>query len=63
MVIFDRWGEKVFSTDDINNLWDGRYKGKSVASDVYIFKVYATYMDCLGLPYIISKKGNITLLR
>jgi gliding motility-associated-like protein len=63
MIIFDRWGEKVFSTDSMNNLWDGTFKGQNVASDVYIFKVVASYMDCLGMPYQISKKGDVTLLR
>lgn len=42
-VIFDRWGEKLFETNDINEGWNGYYKGKLCKSDVYTFKV--TFMD------------------
>jgi gliding motility-associated-like protein len=40
-MIFDRWGEKLFETDDLNEGWDGTYKGNFVASGVYIWKVKA----------------------
>lgn len=40
-MIFDRWGEKLFETGDLNEGWDGTYKGNLVASGIYVWKVKA----------------------
>jgi len=45
MYIFDRWGEKIFYSNDMKNGWDGLYKGSLVKNDVYVWKV--TYKDVL----------------
>ncbi len=41
MLIFDRWGNLIFTSDNINNGWDGRAKdGNYVAQqDVYVYKI------------------------
>lgn len=42
MLIFDRWGEKIFETTDFENGWDGKYQGKGdklCPSDVYVYKI------------------------
>lgn len=36
MIIFDRWGQKLFRSDDINKGWDGKVNGNVVEEDVYI---------------------------
>ncbi|HET6991507.1 MAG TPA: PKD domain-containing protein, partial [Bacteroidia bacterium] len=36
MEIFDRWGELIFQSSDINDGWDGFYKGNRVPNDVYV---------------------------
>lgn len=59
LYIYDRWGEKVFETKDINNWWDGTYKGVKLPPDVYGYYFIATCVD--GNKY--SKKGNVTLVR
>jgi len=41
MMIFNRWGEKLFETDDVTQGWDGTYKGNPVQSDVYVWKIKA----------------------
>jgi gliding motility-associated-like protein len=57
--IYNRWGEKVFETNDQTIGWDGTYKSQPQAIDTYIFVIKALgYND-----NIIEKKGNITLLR
>lgn len=38
--IFNRWGETVFETKNINQSWDGRYKGKIVDSGNYSYFVH-----------------------
>ncbi|MBL7836995.1 MAG: gliding motility-associated C-terminal domain-containing protein, partial [Bacteroidetes bacterium] len=58
-MIYNRWGEKLYETDDLNFAWDGTYKGQDQPQDVYMFYCYYTGFD--GKKY--STKGTITLLR
>jgi gliding motility-associated-like protein len=37
--IFDRWGEKIFSTIETKQGWNGFYKGKECQQDVYVWRV------------------------
>jgi len=41
-IIFDKWGEKVFETNDINKKWDGNYKNKPAQQDAYVWKIKIT---------------------
>ena len=59
LTIYDRWGEKLFETNDIKNGWDGTYKGKKLDQGVYGY--YMTFKCNNGQESF--KKGNITLLR
>ena len=38
MYIFNKFGEKVFESNDINIGWDGYFKGK-IIQDVYVYKI------------------------
>jgi gliding motility-associated-like protein len=57
--IYNRWGEKVFETNDITVGWDGNYKGRP--ADVGVFGYYVKYTCVSGKENF--KKGNITLIR
>ncbi|MFN8116574.1 MAG: PKD domain-containing protein [Bacteroidia bacterium] len=61
MWVFDRWGEKIFYTDDIKKGWDGRVQGKGAEGkqDVYVWKV--RLKDVLGKKH--EYIGHVTLLR
>jgi gliding motility-associated-like protein len=61
MWIFDRWGERIYYTDDIRKGWDGRRQGKSdvVQQDVYIWKVKLKDVFEKSHEYI----GHVTLLK
>ncbi|MBW6481446.1 MAG: gliding motility-associated C-terminal domain-containing protein [Vicingaceae bacterium] len=59
MYIFDRWGEKIFYSNDMKNGWDGLYKGTLVKNDVYVWKV--TYKDVLKTYG--EMLGTVTLVR
>ncbi|MBI1289543.1 MAG: T9SS type B sorting domain-containing protein [Flavobacteriales bacterium] len=37
--IFDRWGERVFETNNIDTGWDGTYKDKQVQKGVYVWMI------------------------
>lgn len=43
--IFNRWGEMIFSTNNMDEGWDGKYNGKLQKSDTYVYKVRATGVD------------------
>ena len=57
--VYDRWGNLVFSSTDINKGWDGTVNGEPVNEGVYVWKVQAVTYD----KETINKSGNITLLR
>ncbi|PJB16604.1 MAG: hypothetical protein CO118_00200 [Flavobacteriales bacterium CG_4_9_14_3_um_filter_32_8] len=57
--VFDRWGEKVFSSSSLDKGWDGNYKGKKATSGVYVYKLRAVFTD----GEVDNKTGNITLVR
>ncbi len=59
LIVYDRWGNKVFETNDISKGWDGSYKGLPAPVDAYGY--YFTG-ECLQGEKI-SLKGNVTLLR
>jgi gliding motility-associated-like protein len=43
MIIFDRWGQKMFVSRNIANGWDGTFKGNETCLvDIYIYKVTVT---------------------
>jgi gliding motility-associated-like protein len=39
MIIFDRWGEELFRSQDMSVGWNGFYKGKIAKDDEYIWKI------------------------
>jgi gliding motility-associated-like protein len=59
VLIFDRWGEKVFESTDPNFCWNGFYKGKVLERDVFVYIIKASFNDGSKT----TKKGNITLIR
>lgn len=57
--IFNRYGELVFESNDFDKGWDGTYKGKPQNMETYVYTVEAeTYSG-----KVLSRKGNISLLR
>ncbi|MFH0894795.1 MAG: PKD domain-containing protein [Bacteroidota bacterium] len=57
--IFDRWGEQVFHSKDINHGWDGTFKGTLCKEDIYIYRIL--YTDALKKKHSIA--GHFTLLK
>jgi gliding motility-associated-like protein len=57
--VYDRWGEKVFTSTDTKICWDGTYKGKKLNTGVFVYYLKATLYNRSE----ISKKGNINLFR
>lgn len=59
--IFNRWGETVYSSDDLTESWDGTYKSLPAKSDLYTWKV--TYKTTCTAALILEKTGHVTLIR
>jgi gliding motility-associated-like protein len=57
--IYNRWGEKVFESNDLNKGWDGTYKGESLQPAVFVYMIDAT----LESGQKLVKKGDITLIK
>lgn len=65
LFIFDRWGEIIFKTKDINEAWDGRRKRGSrrvmCKSEVYVWKVVLTDLQNNFIDE--QFKGHVTLIK
>jgi gliding motility-associated-like protein len=57
-LIYNRWGEKIRELRDINEGWDGTYKGVSVPDGVYIYLIEVSTKEGT-----INKAGHITVFR
>ncbi|MDB9931613.1 PKD domain-containing protein [Flavobacteriales bacterium] len=60
LTIFNRWGELIFQTRDINEGWDGLHKGKLCQIDSYIWKIY---VEVANSSEVKSYTGHVNLIR
>lgn len=59
MDIYDRWGNLIFSSVDVNEGWDGTVNGKTSQNDVFVFLINTT--DRCGTEHRYS--GRVTVLK
>ena len=59
LVIYNRWGEKLFETFEITDCWDGKFKGTEAPTGVYAYNLYLKQLD----GAIVNKTGTITLVK
>ncbi len=60
MWIYDRWGETIYNTKDINKGWDGGVKGKEKGKvGSYVWMV--SFNDFTGKKHV--KSGYVTMIR
>lgn len=59
LVIYNRWGQLVFSSTNKDIGWDGTYEGDDQEIGVYIWQLKGSLID--GKQ--INKRGNVTLVR
>lgn len=58
-IIWNRWGQKVFETNNRFQGWDGKVKGVVQPMDVYAYTLSVEFSDGVKT----TKKGDITLIR
>ncbi len=59
LIVFDRWGEQMYRSQDANGFWNGRFKNDACEPDVY---GYWMRLIC-PTGEVLVQQGNITLLR
>jgi gliding motility-associated-like protein len=59
LTIFDRWGEKIFVSNDPEIGWDGTCNGVESAIDVYVYQL--SIVDIFNEPH--TYNGRVTLIR
>ena len=57
--VFDRWGEKVFETNDLSSGWDGKYKKELLSAGIFVY----TLTVVLTNGSETRQKGNINLIK
>ena len=57
--VFNRWGELLFETTDINEGWDGSHKGQKVPQGIYIWKVAYKEKEGFG---VFNESGHVTIM-
>jgi gliding motility-associated-like protein len=57
--VYNRWGEKLWESDDKYAYWDGNFMGENAQQDVYAWFITVTAYD--GEEY--TYEGTVTLLR
>ena len=59
LMVFDRWGLLIWSTDTLSGRWDGTYNGEAAPIDTYVWKVRAK--EYSGRRH--EAVGHVNLLR
>jgi gliding motility-associated-like protein len=57
--IYNRWGELIYLTNDVNACWDGTHKGSAAITGTYVYRLYVEQQD----GQKVERAGNITLVR
>jgi gliding motility-associated-like protein len=59
MYVFDRWGNLIYSSNDMTKGWDGTYKNNPCQEDVYVWRVIWT--DAQNNKH--KMLGHVSLIR
>ena len=58
-VHYNRWGQKLFDTNDITAYWDGTYLGTPVKEDTYTWQIIYTLIG----HHTETVAGHINVIR
>jgi len=58
LAIYNRWGQKIYESDNPNACWDGEYNNEKLLAGVYFY-----YIHAVSICGDVLLKGDISLLR
>lgn len=58
MLIYNRWGEKLYETNNIDDRWDATYRGDKVQMGTYVYLITFTDFD----DKVYQRTGTINLI-
>ncbi len=61
LMIFDRWGQQVFGTEDIEEGWDGSSQGSPSPAGTYVYRIIYTSASTGGRAQ--TEAGQVLLVR
>jgi len=61
MKIFDRWGNKIFESSNIDNAWEGKVEGEMAMQDVYVYRI--VYSSACSQGNKVEETGHLILLK
>jgi gliding motility-associated-like protein len=59
LLVYNRWGELIFTTKDLSAGWNGTVKGELAKPDVYVWKAMGNFTN--GRSFELA--GDVTLIR
>lgn len=59
LIIYNRWGNQVYESNDINEGWDGTQNSKPCETGVYVYRAEVVFKN----GQTVEKRGNVTLVR
>ncbi|MCY7408738.1 MAG: gliding motility-associated C-terminal domain-containing protein [Chitinophagales bacterium] len=57
--LYNRWGQLVFSSNNVATIWNGKFNGADQPVGVYVWHLKASLTD----GTLIERNGNVTLVR
>lgn len=57
--VYDRWGKKIFITEDQKDHWDGKFNGTELSSQTFVYSVVGETV----LGEKIVRSGNVTIIK
>lgn len=61
--VYDRWGNLLFESVELDGRWDGYYRGKAMTPGVYVWVAQIEGYRADGSFFTATEKGSVTLVR
>lgn len=61
LMVFDRWGNKLFETTDFNECWDGYFQKQRVRTGVFVYLMNLEYTFCTEVKNL-EVAGDVTIV-
>lgn len=63
LIIFDRWGNQVFESRDLDQPWDGKFNNRTAPPGMYVWTAVIEGFKRDGSMYTFQESGSVALMR